>query len=391
MSISARNIFNYDSLLSKRIQLANREYQVRQRERDLLGQALAQRSAQPDQQSSLIRSQRFFELGFEEGFKRAQAGETEVPDLGGLFSIFAGALLRGNVRAKGGPVKKGEPYVVGEKGPELIVPSESGNVIPNNEVSPYFEASIGREDANNLKSNIVTESFFDTGKGRSSDSYEEKTYDGTTLFRDETKLIGSSMTQSSYQHTPTITETDEDGGVETFTETETMSSRISSIAKDDLIEHQDQLLGEIHKIKGFENVTIDDVLKGSTGLPKDTLFNILSNSDASFATDARTEEQNRMPTDYLVNSSDNFRSEAETRYNSEGLIKSDTENNEYSNLAANINQSVGGNGVKTVIQPVIQTQFTQVPTPVPIAQPVGGNVTRMKRSELPNNIAKLIQ
>ena len=49
------------------------------------------------------------------------------------------------------------------------------------------------------------------------------------------------------------------------------------------------------------------------------------------------------------------------------------------------------NRVKTLIQPVIQNQITQVPTPVPIAQPVGGNVTRMKRSELPNNIAKLIQ
>ena len=196
MSISIRNIFSYDSLLSKRIQLDNREYQIRQRERDLLGQALAQRNTQPDQQASLIRSQRFFELGFEEGFKRAQAGETEVPDLGGLFSIFAGALIRGNVRAEGGPVKKGEPYVVGEKGPELIVPSESGNVIPNEE---------------------------------------------------------------------------------------------------------------------------------------------------------------------------------------------------YSNLASSINQSVGGNRFKTVIQPVIQNQITQVPTPVPIAQPVGGNVTRMKRSELPNNIAKLIQ
>ena len=196
MSISARNIFNYDSLLSKRIQLDNREYQIRQKERDLLGQALMQRNTQPDQQTSLIRSQRFFELGFEEGFKRAQAGETEVPDLGGLFSIFAGALIRGNVRAKGGPVKKGEPYVVGEKGPELIVPSESGNVIPNDE---------------------------------------------------------------------------------------------------------------------------------------------------------------------------------------------------YSNLASSINQSVGGNRVKTLIQPVIQNQITQVPTPVPIAQPVGGNVTRMKASQLPNNIAKLIQ
>ena len=196
MSISIRNIFSYDSLLSKRIQLDNREYQIRQKERDLLGQALTQRSAQPDQQASLIRSQRFFELGFEEGFKRAQAGETEVPDLGGLFSIFAGALIRGNVRAEGGPVKKGEPYVVGEKGPELIVPSESGNVIPNEE---------------------------------------------------------------------------------------------------------------------------------------------------------------------------------------------------YSNLASSINQSVGGNRVKTVIQPVIQNQITQVPTPVPIAQPVDGNVTRMKASQLPNNIAKLIQ
>ena len=119
MSISARNIFNYDSLLSKRIQLDNREYQIRQRERDLLGQALMQRNTQPDQQASLIRSQRFFELGFEEGFKRAQAGETEVPDLGGLFSIFAGALLRGNVRAKGGPVKKVNHMLLVKKGLNL--------------------------------------------------------------------------------------------------------------------------------------------------------------------------------------------------------------------------------------------------------------------------------
>ena len=385
MSISARNIFNYDSLLSKRIQLDNREYQIRQRERDLLGQALAQRNAQPDQQTALIRAQRFFEFGFEEGFKRAQAGETEVPDLGGLFSIFAGALIRGNVRAKGGPVKKGEPYVVGEKGPELIVPSESGNVIPNDEVSPYFEASIKRDG-----NNIVTESFFDTGKGRSSDFYEEKTSDGKVLFRDETKLIGSSMTQSYYDHYSNE-ETFDDGSAETFTSTDTLTTKISSIAKDDLIKHQDQLLSEIHKIKGFEDVTIDDVLKGTTGLPKDTMFNILSNSDASFATAARTEEQNRMPTDYLVNTSSDMRYDAKSTYNSEGLVKGDTENNEYSNLASSINQSVDKNRVKTVIQPVIQNQITQVPTPVPIAQPVDGSVTRMKASQLPNNIAKLIQ
>lgn len=34
-------------------------------------------------------------------------------------------------RAKGGPVTAGKPYVVGEKGPELIVPDQDGVVIPN--------------------------------------------------------------------------------------------------------------------------------------------------------------------------------------------------------------------------------------------------------------------
>ena len=385
MSISIRNIFSYDSLLSKRIQLDNREYQIRQRERDLLGQALAQRNTQPDQQASLIRSQRFFELGFEEGFKRAQAGETEVPDLGGLFSIFAGALIRGNVRAEGGPVKKGEPYVVGEKGPELIVPSESGNVIPNDEVSPYFEASIGRDSSNN----IVTESFFDTGKGRISDFYEEKTSDGKVLFSDKTEMIGSSMTQSYYDHYSNEEKYD-DGGAETFTETSTLTTKISSIAKDDLIKHQDQLLSEIHKIKGFENVTIDDVLKGTTGLPKDTMFNILSNSDASFATAARTEEQNRMPTDYFVNTSSDFKSEAETRYNSEGIQPSKEESNQFASLASDINQSVSGVKVKTMIQPVVQTIAQPVPSPFPVSIGVPV-VKKMPASKLPNNIAKLIK
>ena len=438
MAISSRNIFDYDSTLSKKKQLDSREFRIRMKERDLISQALMRRSSEPnEQQAALIRSQRFFELGFEEGFKRAQAGETEVPDLGGLFSIFAGALIRGNVRAKGGPVKKGEPYVVGEKGPELIVPSESGNVIPNDEISPYFEASIGREDARNLKSNIVTESFFDTGKGRSSESYDIKSSDGTTLFSHKSKMIGSSISESYYDRYSNE-ETFDDGSAETFNKTETMTSRSLNIGIPDIIEHKDQLLGEIHKIKGFENVTIEDVLQGRTGLDDDTMFNILANSDASYATAAKKDAAAEMDlksrgiksgeaystygeharTNFLLDEGDkvskslkgttgyrsgqinpnsvflgedSYKYDAKLTYDSEGLVKGDTENNEYSNLASSINQSVGGNRVKTLIQPVIQNQITQVPTPVPIAQPVGGNVTRMKRSELPNNIAKLIQ
>mgnify|MGYP001613950088 CR=1 FL=1 len=34
-------------------------------------------------------------------------------------------------RAKGGPVSAGEPYIVGEDGPELMVPGQSGTVVPS--------------------------------------------------------------------------------------------------------------------------------------------------------------------------------------------------------------------------------------------------------------------
>jgi tape measure domain-containing protein len=45
--------------------------------------------------------------------------------IGSLFSAFGGA------RAAGGPVSAGKAYLVGEKGPELMVPGRSGMVIPN--------------------------------------------------------------------------------------------------------------------------------------------------------------------------------------------------------------------------------------------------------------------
>ncbi len=37
-------------------------------------------------------------------------------------------------RAMGGPVTAGTPYLVGEKGPEIVVPGRSGTVIPNNRI-----------------------------------------------------------------------------------------------------------------------------------------------------------------------------------------------------------------------------------------------------------------
>ena len=160
------------------------------------------------------------------------------------------------------------------------------------EPTPYFEASIGREDARDFKSNVITESFFDTGKGRSSDSYEEKTSDGKVLFSHKIDMTGSAMEESYYDHYSN-TETFDDGTdrtTETLTETATKTSKSLAIGVPDLIEHKDQLLGEIHKIEGFENVTIEDVIQGRTGLDDNTMFNILANSDASYATAAKKAE-----------------------------------------------------------------------------------------------------
>jgi lambda family phage tail tape measure protein len=38
-------------------------------------------------------------------------------------------------KATGGPVSAGSPYIVGERGPELFMPSGSGTIIPNNQMS----------------------------------------------------------------------------------------------------------------------------------------------------------------------------------------------------------------------------------------------------------------
>ncbi|WDR07295.1 hypothetical protein PSQ90_07715 [Devosia rhodophyticola] len=46
---------------------------------------------------------------------------------GGIGSIFSGLFGK---RETGGPVTKGQPYIVGEKRPELFVPDQSGTILP---------------------------------------------------------------------------------------------------------------------------------------------------------------------------------------------------------------------------------------------------------------------
>jgi hypothetical protein len=55
---------------------------------------------------------------------------------GGLFTADT---LKNSLpnKAQGGPVSQGQPYVVGEKGPEIIIPHSSGNVLSNDDSQIY--------------------------------------------------------------------------------------------------------------------------------------------------------------------------------------------------------------------------------------------------------------
>ena len=53
------------------------------------------------------------------------------PITGKVESFFGGLFGR----ASGGPVNSGQAYIVGERGPELFVPSGNGNIVPNNQMN----------------------------------------------------------------------------------------------------------------------------------------------------------------------------------------------------------------------------------------------------------------
>lgn len=57
------------------------------------------------------------------------------PSLAPLLTSPPQPLIAG-ARAKGGPVEKGKAYLVGEKGPEIVIPKQNGTVIPNHAIKP---------------------------------------------------------------------------------------------------------------------------------------------------------------------------------------------------------------------------------------------------------------
>tara|TARA_A100001391_G_scaffold11352_1_gene6736 strand:- start:496 stop:2457 length:1962 start_codon:yes stop_codon:yes gene_type:complete len=55
-------------------------------------------------------------------------------NIGGTFERGGGGLLGSIFKANGGPVKGGNSYIVGERGPEMFTPGVSGSITPNHQL-----------------------------------------------------------------------------------------------------------------------------------------------------------------------------------------------------------------------------------------------------------------
>lgn len=73
-------------------------------------------------------------------------------------ALNSGGSIFGGFRADGGPVMSGKSYIVGERGPELFTPRNSGSITPNHALggganvtvtpSPYFDVAVDQRISN---------------------------------------------------------------------------------------------------------------------------------------------------------------------------------------------------------------------------------------------------
>lgn len=81
-----------------------------------------------------------------------------MPSLGGSVmgvGAAAGAAVALPARALGGPVTAGQPYIVGERGPEVFMPRNSGTIVPNNQLTTVSVGNITVNGATGMNERLL--------------------------------------------------------------------------------------------------------------------------------------------------------------------------------------------------------------------------------------------
>jgi hypothetical protein len=83
---------------------------------------------------------------------KAIGGGLGGTDSGSGIAGLVGGLFGGGGKAAGGPVQKGVPVPVGERGIEVFVPPSNGNIVPNNRLGGAPDVNVQVVNVDNEES-----------------------------------------------------------------------------------------------------------------------------------------------------------------------------------------------------------------------------------------------
>ena len=148
-----------------------------------------------------------------------------------------------------------------------------------------------------------------TTKRQGGDTFESK-----NLFGENYAGISRRTTTSSLDYIP-----GGDGVRDSNLKTKKiMEEDIVSVAVEDIIEHQDDLLKRIRRVKGYENVTIEDVLNSRVDMDKQKYARIIGHSDAAKATQKKKDEARKLDKEKYGDGYYNYFDES---FNQGGLVE----------------------------------------------------------------------
>ena len=237
-----------------------------------------------------------------------------------------------------------------------------------------------------------------TTKRQGGDTFESK-----SLFGENYAGISRRTTTSSLDYIP-----GGDGVRDSNLKTKkTMEKDMVSVAVEDIMEHQDDLLKRIRRVKGYENVTIEDVLNSRVDMDKQKYARIIGHSDAAKATQKKKDEARKADKEKYGDGYFNYMLEGFNQgglvggYNQGGLvgssitpiIESKNESGEME-LIQNLSQSVDTNRQTLMVmegQNQVMNIPDQNPNPVALADTPQTAPAELQDTEAPIPFASLLR